>query len=519
VTDPTPAREPGASRSDLDLLSGWLSQQAEVERLAARFTTLAEGVAAGVLVLTPGAVAFANDRARALLGIESQSLSIAMLRRFFPEPRLRASIRAALADGWRGREATLAAVPVTLTDGTSRVLNVNVRPLTRELPPALLAILTEASRPEGPGPTGAPQQDPLRLFGMYLAALANDLRGPLSASLAHLQALTERSDLSADLREAFALYRAVTEDTLARIARAMEWGRRSPHYEATDLRDVVNAAVAALELETFPGEIALGLELEAAAPLPGVRDQLQLAIEHVLRNACEALAPRGGRIEVALRTVEGRLVLTTRDDGPGIPPSLFPHVFQPFSSTKSVVTGLGLGLAIVKDIVGRHGGEVAIESSAGGTTVTLAFARNAETPAVGGPARKRRALIVDDDLSLRELYHLLFERAGWDVATASDSDQALQIAATQPVDAILVDVQMSGRDGVAVVEALATWHPHLVGRVALHTGYAEEARVRAIADRHGLPVVKKPCRFAVLLETLQNLAEAGAPGKPGGAVG
>ena len=79
---------------------------------------------------------------------------------------------------------------------------------------------------------------------------------------------------------------------------------------------------------------------------------------------------------------------------------------------------------------------------------------------------------------------------------------------------------MSGRDGLAVVEALATWHPHLVGRVALHTGYAEEGRVRTIAARYGLPIVAKPCRFAVLLKTLQDLAaRAGAPGNPGGAVG
>jgi hypothetical protein len=73
---------------------------------------------------------------------------------------------------------------------------------------------------------------------------------------------------------------------------------------------------------------------------------------------------------------------------------------------------------------------------------------------------------------------------------------------------------------VAIVEALATWHPHLVDRVILHTGYAEEERVRTMAARYGLPVIQKPCKFAVLLKMLQDLAaRAGAPGKPGGAVG
>jgi CheY-like chemotaxis protein len=354
---------------------------------------------------------------------------------------------------------------------------------------------------------------------MYLAALASDLRGPLGASLAHLQALTERTDMPADLREAFELYREVTGDTLSRIGRAMEWGRRAPQYEATDLRDVVTAAMAALEMETFPGRIAVQLHLEAVAPIPGIRDQLQLAVEHVLRNACEALAPAGGHIEIDLQQTAARAVLTVRDDGPGIPASLAPHVFEPFSSTKSVVTGLGLGLAIVKDIVGRHRGEVAIESDTRGTVVSLSFERPAETSAGPGGSRKRRALILDDDVNLRELYQLLLEGAGWEAVLAGDSDQALQLAAIEPLDAILVDVQMSGRDGVAVVEALATWHPHLISRVALHTGYGTEARVRTIAARYGLPIVEKPCRFPVLLATLQDLAEAAAPGKPGGAVG
>jgi len=128
-------------------------------------------------------------------------------------------------------------------------------------------------------------------------------------------------------------------------------------------------------------------------------------------------------------------------------------------------------------------------------------------------------MIVDDDVKLRELYQMLLEQAGWDAVVAGDSDQALQIAATGRLDAILIDVQMAGRDGVAVVEALAAWHPHLVSRVALHTGYGREARVQAIAARHGLPIVEKPCPFSVLLATLQDLAETVAPGNPGGAVG
>jgi nitrogen-specific signal transduction histidine kinase/CheY-like chemotaxis protein len=416
------------------------------------------------------------------------------------------------------------AVPLTRADGSTRLVSLAVRPLTREQRPTLLVIASELA----PTPTrtiAATAHDSLRVFGMYLAAVASDLRGPLSASLDHLAALAERADLTPELRDAFRVYRDVTEHTLARMARAMEWGQRSLRYELTDLRDVVQAAVHSLDMATFPGSIDLQLRLDAGATIPGARDQLHLAVEHVLRNACEALAPRGGRIDVALTVSGGRIALTVHDTGPGIPPSLFPHVLEPFSSTKSVVTGLGLGLAIVQDIVRRHRGEVSIDSGPQGTRVTLTFSTATETatapaPLASSAPRKPRVLIVDDDVSLREVYRVLLERAGWDVTQASDSDQALQLAAMEPVDAILVDVQMSGRDGVAIVEALATWHPHLVGRVALHTGYAGEERVRMMADRYDLPIIQKPCKFPALLKTLQDrAARAGAPGNPGGAVG
>jgi signal transduction histidine kinase/CheY-like chemotaxis protein len=524
VTDP--ARATLSPQSDLDLLSGWLSQTAEVERSTARFTTLARTAPVGVLLVTRGGVTFANDHARRLVGDDPERLPLSALRRFLPDAQARAAVRAALADGWRGRDAVVDTVVLTRSDGSTRLLSLAVRPLTREQRPTLLIVATEPPPARETVPAGPSAQDSLRVFGMYLAAVASDLRGPLSASLDHLAALTERADLTPELREAFRVYRDVTEDTLARMARAMEWGRRSLRYEPTDLRDIVEAAVGSLDMATFPGAIDLQVRLDAGAVIPGACDQLHLAVEHVLRNACEALAPRGGKIDVELLVVGGGIALSVRDTGPGIPPSLFPHVLEPFSSTKSVVTGLGLGLAIVQDIVRRHRGEVSIDSGPQGTTVTLAFATATEAAgatgsrSAGSDRRKPRALLVDDDVSLREVYRVLLERAGWEVTQASDSDRALQVAAMDPVDAILVDVQMSGRDGVAIVEALATWHPHLVDRVILHTGYAEEERVRTMAARYGLPVIQKPCKFAVLLKLLQDLAaRAGAPGKPGGAVG
>src|SRR5262249_14527881 len=154
-----------------------------------------------------------------------------------------------------------------------------------------------------------------------------------------------------------------------------------------DLAEVARAAVAAAVL--VPG-VRVSVRLDATPPILGRADQLQLALEHLLRNVAEAFEREPGadgragdrRVEIRLTAERGRPTLAVAANGPGVPPSLLPHVFEPFSSEKSIATGLGLGLAIVKDIVTRHRGEVAIESSPAGTTVRLAFEPAAE-PAVG----------------------------------------------------------------------------------------------------------------------------------------
>jgi len=502
----------GAAR-DLELLSGWLTQTAEVERLAARFGALAGAVRAGVAVMSRSRLLFGSARLAEIVGGDPALLPSTPLIRLVPDRDGRARLRAALRRAWDGHAEDVAGVTLSRLDGTRCEVSIALRPLAREVEPALLVVVDEtpvaaraAARPHGDGT--------LRAFGLYLAGLANDLRGPLTAFLGHLTLLARRTDLPDDLREAFELYRQVTSETLDRFGRAMEWGRRVPLVERVDLRAVVEAAVATFETDTTPGEVRLALDLAAVPPVAGSAEQLRLALEHVLRNACEALMNRSGTIHVRLRSQGRRVVLSVADNGPGIPDSLLPHVFDPFSSTKSITKGLGLGLAIVKDIVARHQGEIGIDSSSAGTTVTFQLDAIDTSARSERPTGRPRVLLVEDDLTVQETERMLLERAGWDVVTAGDADQALVLLTREQVDALVVDVQMPGRDGLAFIEAVATWHPHVLPRVALHTAYAYEDRVRAVTERYGVALLEKPCPFEKLLATVSRLAGLPEPRRP-----
>jgi signal transduction histidine kinase/CheY-like chemotaxis protein len=502
MTEARGSATPGAP-SEGGLLAGWLSQMAESESMAARFAALAESIREGVAILTRDRLHFANSALRGLLEIDAETLPTVPLRRLVQDPERRRALRAAIRAAWEGRPGEVGSVPIRARDGRHTRIRVAFRPLAREAEAGILVVVDAGGRDAAP--TGAvTPEDSLRAFGLYLAGLASELRAPFAASLDHLRDLLARTDLPLDVKETLGLYQTVVGETLERVRRSMEWGRRESAGECRDLGAVVRAATAAVEAARS-ASVTIALELAPVPPVAGWADQLQLAVEHLLRNALEALGERGGRIEVRLAAEGGRATLTVADDGPGIPPSLLPHVFEPFSSTKSIATGRGLGLAIVRDIVTRQGGEVSLASGTGGCVVTVSLVAQPSRTAAPRRAAPGTVLIVDDLPEIQDTFRALLADAGWDVLSAGSTEEALRLLAQHPVDALLLDVRMPGRDGLGLVEAVALWHPHLLPRIALHTGYADEPRVRALAKRYGLALLEKPCPRGDLLSTLDAL--------------
>jgi len=111
-------------------------------------------------------------------------------------------------------------------------------------------------------------------------------------------------------------------------------------------------------------------------PVLANRDQLIQVFLNLVKNAAEAIGPNATDGEIQLTTafrpgvrllvpgsktrVSLPLEFCIKDNGPGVPDDLRPHLFDPFVTTKP--TGTGLGLALVAKIVGDHGGIVECES-------------------------------------------------------------------------------------------------------------------------------------------------------------
>ena len=119
------------------------------------------------------------------------------------------------------------------------------------------------------------------------------------------------------------------------------------------------------------------LHMENGLLFLGAKNDLNQVMINILKNAVEAM-PRGGNIfiKTAFQPSEkkgtaGTIIISIRDDGPGIPEKIMNRLFIPGNTTKGP-DNFGLGLSISKDVIKRYNGLISCESRAHeGTTFTI----------------------------------------------------------------------------------------------------------------------------------------------------
>jgi CheY-like chemotaxis protein len=230
--------------------------------------------------------------------------------------------------------------------------------------------------------------------------------------------------------------------------------------------------------------------------------------------------PEGGSIKltgnnVTLRgteTVEGIkgefVALTVSDTGTGIPPELLTRIFEPFFTTKTAGKGTGLGLSQAYGFAHQSGGTIAVSSKLGqGTQVTIYLPRSHAPIAVVVSAeattqsagRGQTILVVEDNPDVKSVAVTLLEQLNYRTVAVDNAKSALNLLATgTPIDLVFTDVMLPGDlDGVALAQAISKKHPRVP--VLLTSGYA-----KALAARHGLPILRKPYQLSALAEAIHS---------------
>jgi signal transduction histidine kinase len=215
-------------------------------------------------------------------------------------------------------------------------------------------------------------------MGELASGIAHELTQPLTALLSQSQAglrLAEHSPpdsaalagvLEANVRQA---RRAA--DILGRLRAYVS--KSPPTPQPTDLNQVAAEVASLLGADLRDRAVALHIA-PSADPATVLADPIELeqVLYNLVRNAADAIGAsgRGDRVAVAISTDADHVHLRVSDNGPGVPPEVLPHLFEPFYSTKP--TGMGLGLPLCETLVERFGGSIeAANNPEGGASFTV----------------------------------------------------------------------------------------------------------------------------------------------------
>ena len=356
-------------------------------------------------------------------------------------------------------------------------------------------------------------QEANRAKDEFIATLSHELRTPLNAMLGWAHMLrsnvlppeTQRRAL--ETLERNVRTQAQLVDDLLDVSRIVV-GKLHIKADEVDLTTVVTTAADTVR----PATVAKGLSFRVIVDpdqqviVMGDADRLRQVLWNLLSNAVK-FTPKGGRVEIELRTTDTGASVVVTDTGQGIRHDFLHHVFERFRQADSTASrkhgGLGLGLAIVRHLTEAHGGSVSAESPGEGLGATMTVhlpVREVRThPTTDQSAEPRgtalsglRVLLVDDEADTRDMLRVLLEVQGATVTAASSAGEALDLLRRHPTDVLLADIGMPEQDGYALIEAVRALPTSeaIVPAVAVTAYVSSRDRARAFKSGYGWHVAK-----------------------------
>ena len=252
------------------------------------------------------------------------------------------------------------------------------------------------------------------------------------------------------------------------------------------------------------------------------KNQLGQVITNLIINAKDAM-PSGGELIISTENafldktytskypeilVGNYVKISVTDTGIGMVKEVKDRIFEPFFTTKG--KGTGLGLATVYGIIKNHKGHINCYSEPGEGTTFNVYLPVSESEIVQKIDKNNiltgheKILVIDDEESLRKLLSDQLEDLGYNVLSAADGKEGVDIYKDNinEIDLVLLDMIMPGMSGKQAFDALKKLNPDV--KVLLISGYSQNGKAKKILSDGALGFLQKPFNLQQLSEIIHD---------------
>ena len=323
------------------------------------------------------------------------------------------------------------------------------------------------------------QMQRLEAVGTLAGGVAHDFNNILAAILGFGEASLRHTRPGSRMRRDLECILSAGERGRALVERILAFSRSSVGERiAVDVESVIAESLTMIEAMR-PAQVQIETQLSAGqSAMMGDPTQVHQVLMNLATNAMQAM-PNGGTLQIQLycevldeerMATTGLLaageyvVLSIRDTGAGIDPTVRERIFDPFFTTKDVGTGTGLGLSLVHGIVTELGGAIDVATEVNVGSCFTAYLprsgeigkRREERPSPLPRGQNERVLVVDDEEPLVRLTSDMLKELGYLTVAFTSGSDALDAFRAHPelFDAVVTDARMPRMSGLALIRAL-----------------------------------------------------------------
>ncbi len=218
----------------------------------------------------------------------------------------------------------------------------------------------------------------LASLGKIAATVAHEINNPLSGVFTYVKLMERKIEQGQGeppdvekFREYLSTMSREVQRTSAIVQNLLDFTRpKELARKVVSLNALVEESLDIVRNKLAIADIEVVKEMHPLPDIPADPSQMKQVFINLIINACEAMET-GGALTIRSRhdQIRDKVTISFADNGPGIPPEILSHLFDPFYTTKE--KGTGLGLAVVYGIITRHNGRIEVKSSPGEGTEML----------------------------------------------------------------------------------------------------------------------------------------------------